>query len=639
MPYSLPSPGGAADFGLAGSYLTPPASAVDFGLADGIVWPAYPGLVLRVGLPWGTAADQDRARTLAHTAAAHRDDAPRLRWQAAPARARRQTAPWADAPRREGAPLALPWQPGHARAAAKASPWGDAPTRQRAASAPWDASGGPRQHAPAMPWIDPPARRASRALPWQSTRRNPTPGAGAGAGMYWLPTGATADHSFVLTESYRRPPLALPAPPGPDFDLARPSWIVEVIEPLPRDRSSASPWGRAQWRNLRRTLPWGWGHSHYRKDARIEAPYPDTDAPVMDLGDGPGAEPVIQESYHMTNLVTVERLPDLTPLLVRDLTVALDVDAWAWTFTGTLIGAAALALVAPGPTGLTDVRITLNTHQWVFMIERFSQQRDHADDRYTIHGVSRTQYLAAPYAPRRSKRNAAQLNAVQAADEELDGTAYLLDWVTSGDDITPDWTYPAGTFVYQDKTPAEVIQGIAASAGAVLIANRTLDRWRLQPRFRASPWAIAAADPDAIVHWTQVRRQALEYRPAPLYDAAYVSGTHAGWGVEVVRSGTPGTSPAPDVFDDAVVAVDQAKERGRQLIAASGAHAIVELELALPEAMTAPGLIEPGDLLAYVGASAPESWRGYVLGTTLTAPGSGAALLIQTVRVIRFYEH
>ena len=58
-----------------------------------------------------------------------------------------------------------------------------------------------------------------------------------------------------------------------------------------------------------------------------------------------------------------------------------------------------------------------------------------------------------------------------------------------------------------------------------------------------------------------------------------------------------GAQPARDLFSGQIVAVDQARGRGRQLIAASGNHAIVDLSCDIPEASTAPGLIEPGDVL------------------------------------------
>jgi hypothetical protein len=129
-----------------------------------------------------------------------------------------------------------------------------------------------------------------------------------------------------------------------------------------------------------------------------------------------------------------------------------------------------------------------------------------------------------------------------------------------------------------------------------------------------------------------------QYQPAPLHNAAYVSGVHHGQGVNTSRYGTAGDLAAPDVFDAAVVAFDQAKERARQIIGGSGNHSLVSLTCHLPAASTAPGLI---DQLEYQGPSAAgedETWRGYVLGASINAPGSGAVNLSQTVQVIRYHE-
>ena len=142
---------------------------------------------------------------------------------------------------------------------------------------------------------------------------------------------------------------------------------------------------------------------------------------------------------------------------------------------------------------------------------------------------------------------------------------------------------------------------------------------------------------NAIVHYSQVTALGEQYQPAPLFNAAYVSGTNYGQGVDVSRYFSGGDKPAPDLFDQAVVAFDQAKERGRQIIANSGAHSLVTLTTALPAASTAPGLIEPGDQLEFQGQA--ETWRGYVLGVSISAPDSGAVNVNQTARIIRYHEH
>ena len=84
------------------------------------------------------------------------------------------------------------------------------------------------------------------------------------------------------------------------------------------------------------------------------------------------------------------------------------------------------------------------------------------------------------------------------------------------------------------------------------------------------------------------------------------------------------------------------ENRTPQIIANSGAHSLVTLTTALPAASTAPGLIEPGDQLEYQGqgdTGSPDRWRGYVLGISISASGSGAVNVNQTARVIRYHEH
>jgi hypothetical protein len=142
---------------------------------------------------------------------------------------------------------------------------------------------------------------------------------------------------------------------------------------------------------------------------------------------------------------------------------------------------------------------------------------------------------------------------------------------------------------------------------------------------------------DAIVHYSMVIDTSVQWQPAPLYDTVFISGINVGKGVEVTRAGQGGLLPGPDVFEEWLVATDVNKERGRQIIAASGNHALIDIITSVPESQVAPGLIEPGDVLEYQDAG--DTWRGYVLGVSINAPGSGATNIKQTARVIRFYEH
>ena len=144
-----------------------------------------------------------------------------------------------------------------------------------------------------------------------------------------------------------------------------------------------------------------------------------------------------------------------------------------------------------------------------------------------------------------------------------------------------------------------MIRPIADTAGAVVIPKKAEDGWTLKPRFPVSPWNIGSAYADAIVHFSMVIDKSVQWQPAPLYDTVFVSGINVGKGVEVTRAGQGGLKPGTDVFEPWLVATDVNKERGRQILAASGNHALIDIITSVPDSQVAPGLIEPGDVLEY----------------------------------------
>jgi hypothetical protein len=631
MPYTRPSQA-TVDFNLDDDSALLSHDALALKLVTDVVviiYPVAPGITHRVAAPFHPsatltdasarhvlhdAADRGTGATLAFDTPAPHSPPCNLPWGEAPEKDRRNTlgwemtgvfwgqtngqqrAPWGDAPNKAAAPIVLPWGEATARDDAPVTaPFHDAPARDLAKSGSWRST-----------------QLHRRAASYARNYRLPAP-----FGVHFDPHAGAVQAGDALR-----------------FALRVNRELGEEVLRLPADASQLLPWGRPPQLDDDYALRWGWGHSKYRKDARWRINYPDTDDPILKLPE-PGDDPDIQDTYLAMNLITVTRVSDALPLAMHDIQIALDIDSWAWTFQGTVLNQGTMSAIAP-TNGLVDIRVEINGHAWVFMIEAYSGSTRHGDQRWTVQGVSRTQYMAAPYALRTSYTNAAQINAVQAATAVLQYTGYLLDWNYLPGDTTPDWTYPPGALNYQDKTPLEVILGIARSVGAVLIPHRATDGWVLQPRLRASPWSLDSAYMNAIVHHAGVTELGEQYQPAPLYNGAFVSGINHGQGVSVTRYGTAGDQGAPDVFDAAVVAHDQAKERGRQIIANSGNHSIATITCRLPAASTAPGLIEPGDQLEYQGPT--ETWRGYVLGVAISAPGSGAINLYQRVQVIRYHE-
>lgn len=416
--------------------------------------------------------------------------------------------------------------------------------------------------------------------------------------------------------------------PGVFFDF-RYVPPARVIQPV--DSSTALQVSSA--RQLGRFLRLMWGRARALDPVPTGVEYPDYDGPVTVI-EPPPAEPDILETYMIANSVSVVVLPDRVPLEATNLRLGLDIDSFAWALSANLFGRTSLNQVRPDAGGPKAVEVAINGHAWVFLIERYSGAGQLGKETFTVTGVSRTQLLAAPYAPARSQVNTAAINAELAASNELLNTGFTLNW----DSYTlgpPDWTMPAGAFSYQSQTPMQVIAALAETAGGVVSPAMASDELTILPRYRAPVWQWSSAVMDRIIPAAIVSDWGSEWQPQPDWNGCYVSGTNYGVSVDVRRTGTAGDNPAPDVFTDWMTGTDPARSRGIAEICKGGNQEIVTLNMPLFPAEIAPGLVTPAQLCEV--RDVDETWRGLCLGTEITAEGVGASRVKQTLRLERHH--
>lgn len=380
-----------------------------------------------------------------------------------------------------------------------------------------------------------------------------------------------------------------------------------------------------------RTMPWGWGTPADPVPTGIV--YPDYPGPVVVID--PPQEPDILETYMIGNVVTLVVLPSGTPVQASSIRLSLDIDSFAWQFSAELFGRTSLNQVMPDGNGPKTVELTINGHAWRFLVERWSGSGKHPAERYSISGASRTQLLAAPYAPKRSAVNTAALNARQAVDDQLLNTGFTASWdyVALG---PPDWTLPPGAFSYQDQTPMEVIHRLAEVAGGVVRPDEAGDGLTVLPRYREATWYWATAVPDRIIAGEVVAEWGSEWSPQPQWNFVYVSGTNYGVGMQVRRAGTAGDEPAPDVMEDWMTGTDAARSRGICELSKGGNQSIETRRIPLfHKDGSAPGLVLPAMLVECRDGETP--WRGLCLSTEITASGIGACEVWQTLKIERHY--
>lgn len=399
--------------------------------------------------------------------------------------------------------------------------------------------------------------------------------------------------------------------------------------------------GGVRWQSARRLalgLRLPWGRARVLDGPLTGIVYPDYSGPVKPLPPLP-PDPELQDTYMIANTVTVVVLPERTPLEVKNIRIGLDADSYSWSFSGDIFTRAALDLVKPDADGCKEVELDINGWVWVLMVERWSRQLAFAREAYSIKGTTRSQLLAAPFAPPRTGLNSAPITARQAAEAELFSTGFTLVW--DAEIAGPaDWTLPAGAFSYQAQTAMQVIARLAETVGAVVRPARDADEIEVVPRYPVPPWQWATVEAP-IAHtippeiYTQLDG---EWTPQPAWNACYVSGTAHGVSMLVRRAGTAGDNPAPDVFDDWLTGQEATQARGIHELSKGGNIEIVSLSLPLFPLLDdkGVGLLQPATLLR-VPEEGGETWVGLCLSVEITAEGSGASRVKQNIKLERHH--
>lgn len=399
---------------------------------------------------------------------------------------------------------------------------------------------------------------------------------------------------------------------------------------VPHDITKRITARKAAARDNRRLIPWGVGSSIW-KDWNL--PYPVDSGPP--IPPDPVDPPIRKIVYITMNTLSVVDTETNSPLDIQNVNISLDIDSFSWKFSGTVFGQATLDLIKPDSEGMKDIRVTINSHEWIFSIESYTSDEKFPTQKFNVSGISRTQYMAAPYAPIGSFTNSSAMTAAQACEAVLTDTGFTLDWPTGDDEDLPDWTLLTGSLSYRDKSPAQVIAQIVSAAGGVMIPAMASDSWTIQPRYKTSPWHWETLTPDAAIYIGMVRSRSAKYEPGQAYDACYVSGINQGVAVDVQLTGSGGLNPMPDIFDDLITATAPAICRGRNELAAAGNKVVETLSVIIPESGAAPGILVPGMIVAVTHDEPVKDYIALVLANSISVQRAGAAEIYQNVTLER----
>jgi hypothetical protein len=388
---------------------------------------------------------------------------------------------------------------------------------------------------------------------------------------------------------------------------------------------------RGIWDNIRArggfiALPWG---PIGRRGNLYDVPWPVEPNPGE-----PGSEPLtvpILPVYVMIPTLSAVRLPERTPVRLLSASMSTDAAGWAWSFTASL-PAEDLALVNPaGRETPAEIEINVCGYVWTFLVEKFADGRRFGLRSANISGRSRSAILAQPYAPTRSRVQNADRSIAQLADEELAGTAWLMDWQALG------FLVPGGTWNYADLAPIDALVRLASTIGARIETDRSALELRAKPLYPVSPWEWTAETPYAILPANIVATADGNWDGGPNANGVYVYSESSSFGALVRITGTAGEIQLPMIVERLATSADPARERGRQVLAEAGRKKTETVRIPLFPSPAAPGLIPVGELLVITDTSG--TWRGQCQGIRVDAMREGSALSVrQTLQVERQFR-
>lgn len=323
--------------------------------------------------------------------------------------------------------------------------------------------------------------------------------------------------------------------------------------------------------------------------------------------------------YSVLNACSVVRLPERTELPVTAVTVETDVESWGWSVSLTLVGESGWTLCQPSESGLPrEVEITINGTVWTALLDDPQLAHTFNDRKITAKGMSRSGWLAAPFAPSSTVSYDVPRTAQQIAEEILDGTGWALDWQLPAD---PAWLIPAGGYL-ATGTPLERLLALIAPLKGSLYSDPAGYQLTAYPRYPVLPWqwetaAVDVALPEAaLLSWNQSSQD------KPALNRVYVSGTTSGVLLQLTRAGTAGDlQPATPIVDALLTDASAARARAEYELAQAGPGFEVQVETLLGGNEAIP-LIRPGLLCSFAGL------RGIVRSCRITASRQTTGLAV-----------
>lgn len=270
-------------------------------------------------------------------------------------------------------------------------------------------------------------------------------------------------------------------------------------------------------------------------------------------------EPQIRRSYLMQPQISCVRVSDGVAVVLKSVSISQSRSQWASS------GSLAFSSRIDAERAANELlKISINGYDFYLLCESPSESKAFGKTSYSATGRGRLATLASPNRKAINYVNVVARSFIGLMADIVANTGWTVASKIS------DYPVPANAFSYAAKTPAEAINMMASSIGAMLDVNDETQTITVIPQWPVVPWNTASAIPDVILHDGVILEfnERLDIRPDA--NAVFVRGEQQGVAAKVKRFGTAGDNFTADIVDKLITDNQAARMRATAELANAG---------------------------------------------------------------------
>ncbi|MBI1676021.1 hypothetical protein [Shewanella sp. DW31] len=270
-------------------------------------------------------------------------------------------------------------------------------------------------------------------------------------------------------------------------------------------------------------------------------------------------EPQIRRSYLMQPQISCVRVSDGVAVVLKSVSISQSRSQWASS------GSLAFSSRIDAERAANELlKISINGYDFYLLCESPSESKAFGKTSYSATGRGRLATLASPNRKAINYVNVVARSFIGLMADIVANTGWTVASKIS------DYSVPANAFSYASKTPAEAINMMANSIGAMLDVNDETQTITVIPQWPVVPWNTASAIPDVILHDGVILEfnERIDIRPDA--NAVFVRGEQQGVAAKVKRFGTAGDNFAADIVDKLITDNQAARMRATAELANAG---------------------------------------------------------------------